>query len=391
MRLGVYVDVSFRRDGDRLSGDRAFVQFLAGLAPHLDELVFLGRLDPSRGLGPYPHVLPAERIRLAPLPYYRSTASAVDLLRSVRGSVVALKRELPRLDALWLFGPHPLALVFSRIARRRGTPIYLGIRQELVPYAAARTSGIRRAWALPVAAGLELAFRRLARRLPTVVVSAPLARRYAGGRAPTLTAAFSLVRERDLVSVDVALARPWTGHLQLLSVGRLSPEKNPLLLADILAQLVGLEPRWRLRVVGDGPLSSRLAARAARLGVAERLELAGYVPSGPALWAEYGSSHAFLHVSVTEGLPQVLLEAHAAGIPVVATDVGGVREALGDGSSGILVPPRDVRAAAAAVRRLQNEPELRRELVTAGARAVQEHTLEKQCARILEFFRAELR
>jgi glycosyltransferase involved in cell wall biosynthesis len=387
LRLGVYVDLVFRRDGAGLSADRAFVDFITGLAPSLEELVFFGRLHPRAGRAP--HALPSDGVRLAALPFYHGAASPGDVMKSVRGSLEAAEQELDALDAVWLFGPHPLALALARAAHAHGKPIFLGVRQNLPRYAAARFSGARRLWALPAAFALELAFRRLARHVPSVVVGEELARKYAGG-APTLATGFSLVRDADLVPADFALARPWEGELRLLSVGRLSPEKNPLLLLEIIARLRDVEPRWRLSIAGEGPLAHSLSAQAGASGLGGALELLGYIPSGPALWERYRSSHAFLHVSRTEGLPQVIFEAQAAGLPVVATDVGGVRAALGDGSSGLIVSPFDAGAAATAVDRLRTDPELRRRLVEAGARNAASETQEKQLARVLRFFRANL-
>jgi len=385
LRLGVYADLVFRRDGDGLSADRAFIDFVAGLAPSLEELVLFGRLQPGPGRAAHP--VSGGNVRFVALPYYRSTASARAVVPAFRASLGALEAELDRLDALWLFGPHPLALAFARAARAHGTPVFLGVRQDLLRYAAARSSGMRRVWSLPVALALERAFRRLSRRTPTIVVGAELARQYAGGAA-TLATGFSLVGDADLVPLDVALARSWEGELRLLTVGRLSPEKNPMLLLDILVRLRSLEPRWRLSAIGEGPLAPALSRRAAELGLGDALALPGYIPIGPALWERYRASHAFLHVSRTEGLPQVLFEAQAAGLPIIATDVGGVRAAVG--TSGLLVPPADAAAAAAAVDRLRTEPELRQRLVEAGARNAAQETRERQLANILEFFNAHL-
>lgn len=387
LRLGVYVDAVFRRDHECLSADRAVLHFVSGLAASLEELVIFGRLDPSPGVGP--HRLPPGRLRLVPLPYYRSAASPLDLLRSFRGSLAAVEQELSSIDALWLFGPHPMALAFARLARSTGTPIFLGVRQDLLRYTAARTSGLRAAAAIPAAIGIDHAFRHLARSWPTVLVGDRLARSYAGG-APTLSTGFSLVREKDLVPPEVALRRRWSGDLRLLTVGRLSPEKNPLLLPDILARLRRLHGSWRLTIAGEGPLRDALLRRAAELGVAESLDDLGYIPAGSALWERYRTSHAFLHVSVTEGIPQVIFEAQAAGIPVVATDVGSVRSAFGSQSTALLIPPGDAAAAAIAVDRLRTEPQLRRQLVANGARNAADQTMDRQLTRILQFFQDNL-
>ncbi len=386
LRLGVYSDLVYREDDGVLSTDRAFIHFVAGLAPLLEELVLFGRLDPQPGRSPYE--LPRERVRFVPLPHYPSLTDVGGLLRSARGAQAALRRELSSLDAIWLFGPHPLAQLFARSARQAGTPIFLGVRQDFPHYIGNRIPGRRWRWAVGAARMLDRAFQRLARETPTVVVGEALAERYRAGRAPVLTTGFSLVRERDLVPLEEALAKRWDGVLRVASVGRLDPEKNPLLLPEILAEL-RTTGDWRFRVAGEGPLAGAVAERAREIGVADSLELLGYVPNGPQLFELYRSSHAFLHVSLTEGLPQVLFEAQAGGVPIVATDVGGVSAALRGGETGLLVPPRDAGAAAAALERLRDD-ELRERLIRAGLENAKRETLEAQLSRVLSFFESQL-
>ena len=388
MRLGVYADLVYRRDGDVVSTDLSFVLFVAALAEHLDELVVFGRLDPAPGAAPY--ALPSN-VRFVALPHYGSVRDVPGVVRSLRGARTAFAAGLDRLDAVWLFGPHPVASAFARVARRRGVDVFLGVRQDFPQYIAGRLPSRAFAWAVPVAHALERDFRRLARRAPTVAVGEELAAEYRRSGGAVLGTGFSLVRSADLVDPAVAARRSWDdGPIDLLSVGRLDPEKNPLLLPEIVAAVRKRHPRVRLDVVGTGALADAVAARATELGVADALTFHGYVPLGPQLDARYRAAHAFLHVSLTEGLPQVLFEAHAAAIPVVATDVGGVSAALGGGERGLLVPPRDVAAAAAAVVRLVEEPDLRHRLVEAGARHVAEETLEAQALRVVRFFRSHV-
>jgi glycosyltransferase involved in cell wall biosynthesis len=200
-----------------------------------------------------------------------------------------------------------------------------------------------------------------------------------------LSTGFSLIRPSDIVSDETAHARAWDGELRLLTVGRLSPEKNPLLLPEIVALL---PEQWRLEAIGEGPLREAVASRAAALGVSGRLTLSGYVPNGDALWQRYREAHAFLHVSHTEGVPQVLFEAQSSGLPVVATDVGGVRDSVG--ATALLVPPADAEAAAAAVDRLRTDGAERRRLIDDGLAHARRETLDAQLDRVAEFVRQQL-
>jgi glycosyltransferase involved in cell wall biosynthesis len=388
LRLGLYTDVIYRSDGETLSTDRAFIRFVTSMPPRIEELVLFGRLDPEPGRSPYP--LPRERVRLVPLPHYPSVFSVAGLVGAAPASSRIFAAELERLDAVWLFGPHPLAVLFARVARRRGKPVVLGVRQNYPEYIGNRLPSRRWLWAVGAAHALERAYRRLARTMPTVVLGDELARNYAGGGGRVLVTGFSLIRDAELVSLDEALDRSWDGELRLISVGRLDPEKNPLLLLDVLARLRGRGGRWRLTVVGDGPVRPAVEARAKELELGEAVEFLGYVPNGERLWSHYRASNAFLHVSLTEGLPQVLFEAQAAGLPIVATDVGGVRAALGGGETGLLVPPSDPDAAVRELERLRDDPELRRRLIATGLEAAARETMDAQIERILEFFRAEL-
>ena len=382
MRLGVYADMLFRSDGETISTRRAFVRFIAALPPRVEEVVIFGRLDPEPGR--FPYELPHAHVRFVALPHYARGTELGAVLRALRGSRAIIHDELRRLDAVWVFGPHPLAVVFAAMARRRGTRLFLGVRQDYPRYIARRLPSRRWAWAVPVARGLDGAFRLLARDAPTVALGGELGRRYAGG-APVLVTGFSLVPRAELIDRGLALGRSWDGERVVLSVGRLDAEKNPLLLADVIARLRAHDPRWRLVVAGDGPLRGALEQRLRMLGVQRSVRLLGEVVNGPELWSLYRASTVFLHVSLTEGLPQVLFEAQAAGLPIVATAVGGVPAALHEGRTGLLVAPGDAAACATALERLAADGALREQLIDAGLRAVEQNTLEAQLERVATF------
>jgi glycosyltransferase involved in cell wall biosynthesis len=387
VRLGVYADLVFWNDGHAVSTDRAFIKFVAALGSHLDQLTVFGRLAPEQKRSHY--VLPSD-IRFVALPYYPTFRSGVSLVGSLRAASRIFAAELEDLDAAWLFGPHPVSFAFARIARRRGKPVFLGVRQDFPKYIGKQLPSRWWIGAVPAAHLLEWGYRRLARVAPAIVVGEELAARYRNPRAPTLAVNFSLIKSRDIADEESALGRSWDEEIRILTVGRLDAEKNPLLLPTILARLVERGGSWRFVVVGDGPLASDVASRAAELGVDGRLDLLGYQPFGPDLWGVYRSCHGFLHVSRTEGVPQVLFEAFATGLPTVATDVGGVAAAVANGSRALLIPAEDANAAADALERLRNDVQLREELIRAGLEYARQTSVLSEVGRVNDFLRLGL-
>lgn len=388
LRVAVYADNWYRPTEDGIYADRSLVVFIAGVADAAEHTILLGQLDPEL---PRAHYRVPDHLDFVGLPSYPSMLSLRAPL-AMLGSLRRFWRVLPQVDVVWLLGPHPLCLAFAALARLRGKRVALGVRQDFPTYVRTRHPGKR----LVHLAGdlLEGSYRLMARRAPTVVVGPELAQNFRRARH-LLPISVSLVRDSDIVDAEAAATRPWNGEHSVLSVGRLETEKNPLLLADVLAKLTpnpaqAAEPpasgnggAWRLLICGEGPLEGELRERLRQLGVEDRAELLGYLPIHGGLMDRYRGVNAFLHISWTEGMPQVLLEAFAAGTPVVATAVGGVPEAAGD--AALLIPPGDADAAAAALHRLATEPDLRRDLVRRGIERVRNRTLEAESARVARF------
>jgi glycosyltransferase involved in cell wall biosynthesis len=375
-RIAVYTDYRYRRSGDRVYAERAFALFLVELARHVEHMVIVGKVDPRDGESHYE--LPSG-IGFVELPYYESLTESWQMLGAMARSIVRFWRVLAQVDAVWLLGPHPLALPFAALAAMRGKSITLGVRQDFPRYVRARHPGKR--WILLAGDLLEGIWRTLARIVGVVTVGPELAAMYPG--AKRLEMVVSLVTDDDIRSPQDRLPDYDGDELRALSVGRLEQEKNPLLLADIAAALAAQDPRWRLIVCGEGPLDGELRQRLSAFGVEDRVQLLGYVPHDRGLREIYRSSHVLLHVSWTEGLPQVLFEAFAARLPVVATAVGGV-PAAADGAA-VLIEPGDAPAAARAVESVARDPELRARLVAAGVNRVQAHTLDAEAGRVADF------
>ncbi len=381
MRLAVYTDDEFSDYSGGIYARRAFTLFVDRLSGHVDEMVVLGRL---RAGGEIAHYRLADGIRFVGLPYYESLGSPLRAGRGLARSMRRFWRVLDDVDACWLLGPHPYSIAFAFLAILRRKRIALGIRQDLPEYARTRHPG--RVGVAATALALEGLYRLLARRFATVVVGPALRRRYRASPR-LLEIAVSLVDPEQIVDPDAARRRPYDGQLTILSVGRVDEEKNPLMLADVLARLDSEGGDWRLVVIGEGSLERALRDRLEKLGLADLAQLRGYVEQA-ALPEAYRSSHVLLLTSRTEGLPQVIIEAFAAGLPVVSTDVGGIRDAVGD--AVLLLDPDDTAGAAAAVRRVTEDPALRRRLIEAGHDYVRSHTFDTEVEKVADLISGEL-
>ncbi len=157
------------------------------------------------------------------------------------------------------------------------------------------------------------------------------------------------------------------GSIRLTFVARLANVKGLGVLLDALALLDRRDVT--LAVVGDGPDRERWEQQTARLGLGDQVTFLGF-RSQSEVAEQLGVTDVFVLPSFAEGVPVTLMEPGAAGIPVIATNVGGVTELVIDGETGLVVPPGDAAALADAVARLADDPALRRRLGDAAARKV---------------------
>lgn len=164
--------------------------------------------------------------------------------------------------------------------------------------------------------------------------------------------------------------------VNLVSVGRLVEKKGT---EDLLAALAALPPalHWRLVHIGSGPLKEALRQQAAQLGIAERITWRGGQPQDEVIAAMRAADLFVLAAREAgdgdrDGLPNVLMEAATQALPLLATDFSAIPEFITDGREGLLVPPRDPPALAAALARLVTTPAERAVMGAAARRRVQD-------------------
>jgi glycosyltransferase involved in cell wall biosynthesis len=177
----------------------------------------------------------------------------------------------------------------------------------------------------------------------------------------------------------------------ILSVGRLSYEKGhaDLIRAGAALKVMPGTPPFRIVIVGDGPEREPLLRLIARLGLEEQVTLAGFQRDTKPY---YAMATLVAVPSHSEGSPNVVLEAMAAGLPIVANNVGGVPEILKEGITGLMVPAQNPDWMAHGIRRLLIDPELRDRLGSkARAQALSDHTPEAYRRKLVMFYEVVLR
>lgn len=177
------------------------------------------------------------------------------------------------------------------------------------------------------------------------------------------------------------------GPLRLLSVGRLTPAKGQLLLVQACAALLREGLSFELTLVGDGPDRARLEEAVSEHGLQRQVRLAGALNQHEVL-AELSRADAFVLPSLAEGIPVVLMEAMASGVPCISCPVNGIPELIDHGHSGLLATPGDAVDLAAQLRRLLSDAGLRQQLALQGRAKVEQHfQLERNVARLADILR----
>jgi colanic acid/amylovoran biosynthesis glycosyltransferase len=191
----------------------------------------------------------------------------------------------------------------------------------------------------------------------------------------------------DLAGWQPAVFRERPEPFQLIAVGRIAAAKGYPLLLDAMAQLRSERKDVRLTLVGDGPERPQLEQYAAQLGISDRVSFAGW-KTQDALRELYRNSDLCVLSSLAEGIPVVLMEAMATGVPCVATRITGIPELVRDGVDGRLVTPADAHELACAIAELMDNPGLRKRMADAGraqiAAKFELHQNVEQLSRVLK-------
>jgi phosphatidyl-myo-inositol dimannoside synthase len=385
MTLGILYHMPFWQtaDGALWEAEGSFARYVDSVAPYFDRVVLAVPVfdtPPASGSR-----VRASNVSLAPLPYFPGPRQFYPRLLRIRPR---LREWVDRCDVIHLRVPSPAAIFAFRVAESRRKPIFLlvvGDYEALLPHLGYR--GLKKWLFARYVAFEEWALRYMTKRALTFANGAALRVKHErdGVRVhETKTTTLSL---DDLSTRTDTCAGP---RIKLLCVSRIDPRKGLRSLPAIVSELVDGGHDVSLDIVGPtiGLIGESerdaILAEARRRGVADRVNLRGPVALVQ-LMPLYRDFDLFvLPTRPGEGIPRVLMEAMAGGLPIVTTEVSGISSLITDGENGLLVPEGSAPAAAAALRQLIATPSLRQRLIQNGYATAREHTLERQADSMMQ-------
>ena len=362
IRVLIFVD-SFRIGGS----ERQAVELIKRLDRSCIELI----VACFQKNGPLLEELPASLGEVQAFPLSGFVNS--NALRQAWRFLALLKRSRVQIVQCFDFYSNMFAIPLARLA---GVPIVLGSRRDK---AVMRTKAqqVAERWCFPLASGVVA---------NSEAVKDHLVRQdgMSSGRV------WVIHNGLDVDHFDQLNDGPYTmkrdeknGAVRIGVVANLRPEKGHLFFLDVAQLLLQSYPQVCFVIAGDGSMRGRIEAKIRVLELKDHVQLTGAVKNVPA-FLKSGNVDILVNPSDSEGFPNAVMEAMAAALPVVATDVGGTSELVREGLTGYLVQPGDGAAMADRLTRLCKDPETRRKMGEAGRRRIAEQFTADQMARKFE-------
>jgi glycosyltransferase involved in cell wall biosynthesis len=390
LTLGILYHMPFWQtaDGAIWEAEGSFARYVDSIAPYFDRVILsvpVFDTPPASGSR-----VRAANVTLAPLPYFPGPRQFYPKLLSMHAR---LRQWVDQCDVIHLRVPSPAAIFAFRIAAARRKPIFLlvvGDYEALLPHLGYR--GIKKFLFSQYVAFEEWALRYMTRRAVTFANGASLRAKHERDGVQVHETKTTTLSLSDLSTRTDTCAGP---RIRLLCVSRIDPRKGLRSLPSVVSGLTAFGHDVTIDIVGPtiGLIGESerdaIVSEAARCGVADRVNLRGPVALDQLLPMYREFDLFVLPTRPGEGIPRVLMEAMAGGVPIVTTDVSGISSLVADGENGLLVPEGSASAVVDALRSLIANPPLRQRLIQGGYTTARAHTLERQAASLMQIVAKE--
>ncbi len=380
-KIGIVSRASFIQDGRGTFFHNGDGPYIDELASHFDELKLVttvlrkGYHAAYNNWPKFTYQFTAPNVQVVEIPFTRVANPGI--LRTVFGwfrSMPSLWQAISASDFVGIFmvGMRSVIAWLFCLLLRKPYWVYIGSDWAGVAPNSFRWSGWRRRFLIgayiKIAGALERAIaRKAAFRL---VTGTALLQKHAYPDSATYIT--HPLTSLNIESIPGREEKQIGATIQLLAVGNLNVRKGYPYLIQSLPLIRDRGIDLKLTIVGEGLLRPELERLLEELNLRPFVDLVGYVPNGPVLWKYYVSADIFVLSSLNEGLPRVILEAMAHGLPVICTDVSGLSQHFADREQVFFVPAKDPEAIAEAIVTLVQDANLRHTLVQNGLAAARE-------------------
>jgi glycosyltransferase involved in cell wall biosynthesis len=384
--LFIFDDQIYYKQDNSHGSDEAHILFMIGLSEHFREATFCARVSPHSRRASYP--IPRS-VTICGIPFYNDVKDLLIRRFYLWPSIsVILLREIMNCDVVLASWPNPLSLLLLLLDKLLpGKRIFaLLVRQNMTKLVQLRYKGVSRLAAALFTKFLEWQVRIWGKDHLFLTLSTETQMELQKNFWHVHRVTLPVLSYKMLENVP-ARNRPMFDtrmKTRLLYVGRLAPEKGVSILIKAVASLKCQQGKEiELCLVGDGEERPALVQLVKELGLTEVVVFEGYVSFGEWLFAHYRNADIFILPSLSEGTPNVLIEAMAFGLPIVASRVGGCEELIRDRVTGILTEPGSIQSLQSAVQELLDDPALCARLGLAAQSSAREFMMEKQQELIL--------
>lgn len=378
MKIALYLNLLVYFDGKDYTSNERYFEFWTNLTLYFEKVFLLVHVIFDTNMkGNFGVDLKEGRVVICRLP--RCSAFALYKLPQLYD---ILSKSLHLFDIVGAVVPSLTGNLFLQLARKNERPYFAYIRGNVKKSAWFELTGFKRWSGYAYFGMLDVWTRGLIRSGLAFAVGQDLVNAYSRESSAVHRIVVSVI------SGSAIHGRPPhfrdANKTRLLHVGRLSSEKGVVVLLEALRQLKRkYQRRFELTVAGSGPEEIRLKENAKSLGIEKNVRFLGYVREDAELSRLYQESDVFILPSFTEGVPKVILEAMANGLPVVATSVGGIPEIIQNGENGLLVPPGDAEGICESVYRLLIDQKLCARVRTSAIETARMYTMERQGENII--------
>ncbi|MGO1368555.1 glycosyltransferase [Senegalia sp. (in: firmicutes)] len=385
--LNIYYSMTFYKYDSKYYCNGAFGRFLDSLAKEYDHITVCVPVNRDIKSLKLDYQIKSNNIKFQELPNYRNMIGSI---RYMFASIKKLIRFSKTWTNVYIRWPSPYSYIVYLLSKIRNTPttVHLVGDTKAIVMKGNKYEGVIKLAAILLANHQEWVLKKIMKKSKVIANGSGLRRLYSKNSSKVKEIRTSTFMEKEIYSRYDSCEKE---TLKLLYVGYLRHEKGIQYLINAIKMIINknLQQDIYLYLVGDGEEKEKLKTLVKEKGLEKRIIFKGYVPLGEMLFEIYRESDIFILPSISEGTPRVLIEAMANGMPVIATDVGGIPYTIKDGYNGLLIKPEESNELFTAITRVILDRELRKKLIYNGYKFAYENTLEAHINELVEWVEAK--